>query len=175
LPEDIKVSQEKIIAHEFIDRKCTQIDRIRTLNTASQVANLTVFSDDNLSTIPNAIKKEEVSYLEQMPKVFKLSKINLNMTFKGIITGIPLRAFDIMGAGGFLLSSYQLELEKHFELDKDLVVYYNMKDMKEKIKYYIEHENERKDIALRGYMKVKNNHAMASKLSYIVDIVRGDN
>ena len=46
-----------------------------------------------------------------MPKIFKCSKINLNMTLRSIKSGIPQRAFDIMGCGGFLMSNYQPELQ----------------------------------------------------------------
>lgn len=171
LADDIDIPVEKLIAHEFIDRKCNQFDRIRTLNVISEICKLTIFSSDNLDIIPKAVSGGMVSYLDEMPKVFKLSKINLNPTSKSIITGIPLRAFDIMGAGGFLLTSYQLELEKYFEFDKDLVVYYSLEDLKDKILYYLEHENERKDIAYNGYIKVKEQHNMLDKLNYIIKTV----
>ena len=38
--------------------------------------------------------------------MFANSKVNLNITLRNIKTGIPLRALDIMGAGGFLLTNY---------------------------------------------------------------------
>lgn len=171
LPEDIDIPVEKLISHEFIDRKCTQFDRIKTFNAISEICNLTIFSDDKLDIIPKAVNGGIVSYLDEMSKVFKLTKINLNPTSKSIVTGIPLRAFDIMGAGGFLLTSYQLELEKYFEFDKDLVVYYSLEDLKDKILYYLEHENERKDIAYNGYIKVKEQHNMIDKLKYIIKTV----
>lgn len=173
--DDIDIPKEKLIAHEFIDRKCTQIDRLRTLNTISNMCDLTIFSDDNLQAIPKAKVAGPVSYIDEMPKVFKLSKINLSMTSKGIVTGIPLRVFDIVGAGGFLLTNYQFELEKYFEFGKDIVVYYNMSDLEEKIKYYLEHEQERLEIAHNGYMKVKQYHQMSDKLKYIMDTVMESN
>ena len=35
-----------------------------------------------------------------MPEVFRKSKINLNITLRSIISGISLRVYDILGAGG---------------------------------------------------------------------------
>lgn len=45
---------------------------------------------------------------------------------KSIKTGIPLRLFDIMGAGGFLITNYQSEITQYFDIDKELVVYDSM-------------------------------------------------
>ena len=46
-------------------------------------------------------------------------KIYLNMTIKPIQTGLPLRIFDIMGCGGFLMTNYQAELPEYFEIGTD--------------------------------------------------------
>ena len=55
------------------------------------------------------------SPLEELPCVFRYSKLNLNPTLKSIQSGIPLRALDIMGAKGVLLSNFQPELVEYFE------------------------------------------------------------
>ena len=60
--------------------------------------------------LPNVINMGSVDYYDMMPYVFKCSDINLNITLRSIKTGIPLRAMDIMGAGGFLMSNYQVDL-----------------------------------------------------------------
>ncbi|MDD6038064.1 MAG: DUF3880 domain-containing protein [bacterium] len=47
------------------------------------------------------------NYDIDMPKIFRLSDINLNITLRSIESGIPLRCLDIMACGGFLISNYQ--------------------------------------------------------------------
>jgi spore maturation protein CgeB len=86
------------------------------------------------------------------------------MSLRSITTGIPQRVFDIMAAGGFVISNYQLEIEELFEIGKEIVVYDTLKDLKEKIRYYLEHEEEREQIAYNGYLKVKNTHSLDNKL-----------
>ena len=49
-------------------------------------------------------------YYEQMPKIFRLSDVNLNISLRTIQTGIPLRVLDVLACGGFLISNYQEEL-----------------------------------------------------------------
>jgi spore maturation protein CgeB len=163
-PENVTIPDERYISQYYISRKCTEVERVRTLNAISNICRLSVFSASDLSEIPNIIEKGYVDYIEEMPKVFKLSKINLNMSLRSITTGIPQRVFDIMAAGGFVISNYQLEIEELFEIGKEIVVYDTLKDLKEKIRYYLEHEEEREQIAYNGYLKVKNTHSLDNKL-----------
>ncbi len=99
-----------------------------------------------------------VDYFQEMPLIFKQSKINLNITLRSIKSGIPLRAFDIMGAGGFLLSNYQADFLDLFVPGEDFVYYESKEDLLRKAGYYLNHEEERKAIAKNGHDKVAANH-----------------
>ena len=103
-----------------------------------------------------------------MPYVFLNSRINLNISLRSIKTGIPLRAFDIMGCGGFLLSNYQQELLEYFNADIDFVYYNNYEDLVEKVEYYLSHEKERREIAENGSYKVLHEHTMVMRAKKII-------
>ena len=62
-----------------------------------------------------------------------------------------------MGAGGFLLSNYQNELARYFEEGKEMVMYYDRQDLINKINYYLEHDEERIEIAKAGQKKILEN------------------
>lgn len=172
---EITLSNKEVHSKFFLPRKCTEIERKRTLNYISEFCNLTVFSRDSLDSLSDKIKKGKgVNYISEAPKVFKLTKINLNITLRSILTGVPLRVFDIMGNGGFTISNYQTEMNELFEIGKDIVVYYDLRDLKGKILYYLEHDNERMDIAYNGYIKIKNKHSMIDRLAYILKTVQED-
>jgi len=109
-----------------------------------------------------------VDYYTQMPKVFRASKINLNISFKLIETGIPLRVLDVLGCGGFLLTNYQQELLNYFESGVDLVIYSDIVDLVNKVEYYLKHEEERKIIEKNGYEKVKKLFRFKEKLSIML-------
>ena len=113
----------------------------------------------------------EVHYMYEMPLVFKYSKINLNITLRSIRNGIPLRAIDIMGAGGFLLTNYQNDFAMHFVDGEDYVSYSDREDMLDKIKYYLEHEDERRAIAENGCRKVREEHTYTQRLSEIIGTI----
>ena len=106
----------------------------------------------------NVCNNGPLDYYNKMPIVFYNSKININITIRSIRRGIPLRAMDIMGAGGFLLSNYQQELNELFVDREDLVLFHNDEDMMDKIEYYLSHEKEREEIAVNGQEKIRELH-----------------
>ena len=111
-----------------------------------------------------------VDYYEKMPEVFAKSRINLNITLRSIKTGIPLRAFDIMGAGGFLLTNYQAEVPEFFIPGEDLAIYESMEDLLTKVEYYLSHEKERAEIAENGCRKVYEEHNLTKKLDFMEQV-----
>ena len=105
-----------------------------------------------------------VKYSDEMPCVFRYSKLNLCPTLKCIQSGIPLRALDIMGSRGVLLSNWQPELAEYFEDGKDCIMYESMEDALAKADFYLQHEDLRKQIAVNGYQKVKENFSYPQRI-----------
>lgn len=142
-----------IFTSHFLEKKVTVEERHILLDkVAAEGYDLALYTGSDLTkgSKLNKANKGVVDYFKEMPYVFRNSRINLNITLRSIKTGIPLRALDIMGCGGFLLSNYQEELAENFREDKELVLYYSLDDCLEKIDYYLKHEEERKNIAKRG-------------------------
>lgn len=162
---------KKVIADIFLGVKVTQMERIDTLSHLSSYYPVDLYTSDTSKQIPNVTNKGFVDYYTQMPKVFQLSKINLNITHRTIQSGIPLRIFDIMGAGGFVLTNFQSELLDLFDVGKDLVIYESLEDLIEKARYYMEHEEERTRIAQCGCEKVREYHNYYVRLHEIFQIV----
>lgn len=131
--------------------------RTKALQELSKNHMVKLYSTYNTDTtnLPNVISCGPVRYYTEMPLVFLLSKINLNITLPSIKTGIPLRVLDILGAKGFLITNYQEELEQHFTDGKDLVFFHDTSDLCEKAAYYLEHEEERMQIAESGFRTVQ--------------------
>ncbi len=136
----------------------TTIERMDLLEAIATRYTVDLFSHTKDFSAPGLRNHGAVDYLHEMPLVFKQSKIDLNITMRGIKSGIPLRAFDIMGAGGFLLTNYQAEFLDLFVPDEDFVYYTSKEDLLRKVGYYLEHEEERKAIARNGHDKVAARH-----------------
>lgn len=153
-----------IAAHSFIGMQIAETERIRTLNTLARFFSVDLFTGSDVSPLKGVRTHGPVSSLTEMPKIFHLSKINLNMTIKPIQTGLPLRIFDILGCGGFLMTNYQAELTEYFEIGVDLEAYSSIEELADKCAYYLEHEDERKQIALNGYRKVCEQHTYPHRI-----------
>ncbi|MDE6213275.1 MAG: glycosyltransferase, partial [Lachnospiraceae bacterium] len=87
---------------------------------------------------------------------------------------ISLRIWDILGCGGFLPTNYQSELPEYFEIGKDLETYESMAELEDKVGYYLTHEDERMEIAIRGCEKVARYHTYETRLAQMIKILTED-
>lgn len=139
-------------------------ERYMTLALLSGHYQVDLYSTDEDKRLKNVRYRGYADYYTQMPLIFSQSRINLNISLKTILTGIPLRVIDVLGCGGFVLSNYQEELMEYFNAGEELVVYENIEDLFYKAKYYLEHEDERKQVALAGFERVKRDFTFRERL-----------
>ena len=154
--------------------KIAEIERRRALIELSKHYKVNVYSNSDVSDLLRIQYCGSVDYWSEMPKVFRMSKINLNFTIPNIKSGIPLRIWDVLGCGGFLLTNYQAEIPYYFKEGEDLVCFDGLEDLCEKVGYYLEHEEERKRIAWNGYCKVREKHSYIERIRTILDTVAGE-
>ena len=154
--------------------KIAEIERRRALIELSKHYRVNVYSNSDVSDLLRIQYCGSVDYWSEMPKVFRMSKINLNFTIPNIKSGIPLRIWDVLGCGGFLLTNYQAEIPYYFKEGEDLVCFDGLEDLCEKVGYYLEHKEERKRIAWNGYHKVREKHSYIERIHTILDTVAGE-
>lgn len=169
--EDEWESEAWIYANYFLARKVTGEQRVETLRMLSERFRVKLYTPEATPLLAQVQNCGSVDYITQMPKVFKQSKINLNMTLRSIESGIPLRAMDIMGCGGFLLTNYQQDFEDYFEAGVDYVYYTDNNDLLYKVDYYLSHPQERETIAENGYQKVKEYHTYGHRIKEILQYI----
>ncbi len=174
LPDDYEADLKGIVADTYLNCRCTELERKHTLDAVSRHFHVDLYTQSDSSMLPHVQNCGIADSERVMPKIFKCSKINLNMTLRSIKSGIPQRAFDIMGCGGFLMSNYQPELAEYFIPGEDLVLYDSVDDLIQKIDYYLSHEEERLQIARNGYEKIKRYHTYDTRLTEILNTVISD-
>lgn len=110
-------------------------------------------------------------YDEQHNKMVTLSKINFACSgWKGAgwHRYASVRNYKVMGAGGFLLEYYGGVMEELFP--SDVIVYYrDTADLERKIRYWLAHDEERKEIAERGYRWVHANATYTDRMREALD------
>lgn len=157
----------------MLAREITRRERLLIISALSRRHPFKLYSSEEEKMLRQVEFCGTVSSHYGMPKVFKASKINLNISYKQITRGMPLRVLDIMGAGGFLLSNYQEELAENFRPGVDCVIYESIEDAIVKAEYYLEHEDERMEIAHNGHEAVKR-FSYENQLDKMFQTVFGD-
>lgn len=163
-------SDSYIYAYYFIARKITSLERIDLLKQVSDRFDTKLYTHNPAPEFSHAKNMGAVDYYDVMPHVFKNSKINLNITLRSIRSGMPLRALDIMGAGGFLLTNYQEDFFDYFVPGEDFDYYDGAEDLLAKIEYYLSHEKERQEIAQNAFHKMETKHTYRHRLETMMEI-----
>lgn len=171
MPENAVHNDKAVMAQLYLNTKVAEQERLRFLRSLSDRFAVDIYTFSDVSSMPKIRHRGSASTQAEMPKIFHLSKINLNLTAKPIRTGLSLRIWDVLGAGGFLISNYQEEIPEHFEIGKDLEIYSSEEELLEKVAYYLEHEDERKAIAESGYRKVKEYHSYVVRIGQMLEMI----
>lgn len=158
-------------------REIANMERIAVLNLLAEEHAVTLYTTDREEAenkLQNVRIGPPVEYGKAAALVFAGSKINLNIALKGIEGGTPQRIMDIMGAGGFVLTSYCEETAELFEDDKEIAMFRTPEELVEKADYYLTHDKERKRIAERGYEKVMKRYTYENKMQEIIEWLKRD-
>ena len=152
----------------------TYLDRVVLLEMLARRFDTHLYTYDIGDAEKQILKNVKIhgrlAYIDEMPRMFKSSKINLNGSMRAARSAIPLRALDIIGCGGFLLSSAQPELEEYFENGKEVVLYHNEEEAVELADYYLWHDTERKSIAKAGYERAKRDFTYEDRYRKMFEI-----
>ena len=157
-------------ANYFLARKVAQNERTALLSAVSEHFTTKLYTHNKTPDMPHVINQGAIDFYDNMPYVFKCSKINLHITLRSIKNGIPLRCMDIMGAGGFLMTNFQADFLNHFTPDVDYVYFESKDDLINKCDYYLKHDDERMTIAENGHKKVQQFHNYRIRLEEIFEI-----
>ena len=166
---------EWVLANYFIARSLTARERHEYLDELSRHFKVALYTHEETPTLPGIDNRGPLDYYSEAPKAMKCAKINLNITLRSIITGIPLRVMDIMAAGGFVLTSYQEDMLDFFVPGEDYAYYDSKADLVDKCGYYLEHEEERERMARSAHDKVSRMHTYAHRIDKILETASLEN
>ena len=131
----------------------------------------------NRGIIQNSIKKMGIkSFTTRVIHKQYIKKINESKIFvisNNINKRLSMKYTEAMACGTFVLSDKPEDFAKQGFIDgKHIVIYNDIKDMKEKIQYYLKHDNERLKIAKNGMDFVRKNHSCSFRVRQFTKIVK---
>ena len=171
--EDSVIERGTLFTDFVLNRQITAEERRAMLEAiAKSGLSVDVYTRNPSTKLAGCNVHGPVDFYEAAPKIFASSKINLNISLRSITNGIPLRCFEIMASGGFLLTNYQGDFaELGFVDGEDYVSFESVEDMLAKCEYYLSHEDERKCIAANGLAKVASAHTYVDRCREIMEII----
>jgi spore maturation protein CgeB len=106
-------------------------------------------------------------------KIYNTSAITLNLQHPQMFTAVNSKTFEIASAGGFQLFQHTGNLLGLFEKDREIVCFEGEEDLREKITYFVEHPEERQEIANRARLNAISNHTFEHRLRFIFSTIGG--
>jgi len=108
---------------------------------------------------------------DEVGQAYHDAKILLNdhwddMKEQGVISN---RIFDALAAGAFVISDYMAEIDEEFE--GAVVTYQDKDDLKNKIDYYLTHEDERLAKAKLGQEIVLEKHTFSNRIEKMIQVM----
>ncbi len=102
---------------------------------------------------------------------FNAAKVVVNTLFPMEFGGLNARAFEVAGCGGFQLITQSDAVARHFEPGKEIETFRDLHELRDKIRYYLSHDKERRIIAEAGRLRAHTEHTYAKRLKYILNTV----
>ena len=147
----------------------TRTPRREPILSALQDFNLLVYGPGwGNSTLRKSCVRAE-AFGSRTNEVFNRSRINLNIhnwTVPG--TAMNLRLFEVPAAGGFLLTDWVAEIDAAYKEGEHLACWRDLKELREKLAYYLSHDKERREIARRGHEQFLRHHTYAARVQELL-------
>lgn len=114
---------------------------------------------------------------EKMIAAFNSSKISLNFVKAIGNSGrvqLKSRLFEIIMAGGFVLSEFSEESTDYFDIGREIDTFRSPQELLDKVRFYLEHSALREEMSARAREKVEKYYSFESNwLRYLADIRNG--
>ncbi len=104
-------------------------------------------------------------------RLYQRSRIGINVHNRGAYTVGSFRLFDLPANGVMQLSDGGEYLNAFFDLGREIVSYEDADDLIRKIRYYLAHDDERREIAAAGFRRAMRDHTMRLRLHQAATLI----
>lgn len=117
---------------------------------------------------------------EEIPRIVRSSLLSLNFADSGLHLGrfgfyrsrqIKARVFEVLGAGGCLLTEDAPHLSDYYRPDREIVTFQGLNDLVERINWIRSNPEKRDAIAFAGHERTVRDHTYEQRFSRLLEIV----
>jgi len=112
-----------------------------------------------------------IDYYADLPRFYPCPKINFNCTSRQMIGAVNQRIFDVPACGAFVLTDYRDQMEDLFDLEKEVVVYNDPKEISDLVHRFLKNDKEREIIAQAARKRILAHHTYELRLSRLLNIM----
>jgi len=117
--------------------------------------------------------KEVSKYINNTKIVIEINRDLSTMNSRNVIPLTPGRCFNAAAIGKFqLIDNTRKNLKNFFDIGNEIITFNDVEDLKNKIEYYMDHEDERQEIEQKSFIKNKDNHTIDYRLLEIKKIFK---
>lgn len=99
-----------------------------------------------------------------------LSSYQIAFNFN-IADDINYRTFESTAAGAMLLTNQTPNIEKLFDVNKEIVTYRSIDELLQKVRYYLHYEQEREKIAAAGQSRAVKDHSYDTRAKQFISLL----
>jgi spore maturation protein CgeB len=115
---------------------------------------------------------------EEAVRIFNASRVNLNLHSSPHHLGINPegdylnpRTFDLAASGAFQLVDRRTQLPEFFQMESEVATFYDLASAREKIDYFLAHEDERLHIAAQGRERCLRDHTYLVRMAQALELI----
>jgi spore maturation protein CgeB len=112
----------------------------------------------------------EVS-ISEINKIYNASKIVINIHHEWGKNDANFRTFEALSSGAFLIDERKKDILSLFKEDEEIVLYEGIGELKTKIEYFLDHDEERRRIAERGSGVVHREHTLTARYEKLFESI----
>jgi spore maturation protein CgeB len=110
----------------------------------------------------------------EMIRMYSKSRINLGFGGVGGFADVYClkgRDFEIPMSGGLYLTEHHPELERWYDVGKEIVTYRDFEDLVAKIRYLLSNDEAAEDIRARGYRRARSEHTWEKRFEKVFTLM----
>ncbi len=173
LPED-KLIRHKKYNVSFIGTYNDKIypNREKYLTAISDLG-LHIWGTDGWANTPLKNCFHGRSYDDQRFGIYADSKIVIDVNWDvWPAEGLSNRPFEVTGCGSLFMTDHvRKDIKRAYAEGQEVVLFQDEKDLRERVKYYLAHHDEREKIAMAGYRRTAQDHTYDKRVMQIVDTI----
>ncbi|MGH7439897.1 MAG: CgeB family protein [Polyangiaceae bacterium] len=178
---DVTEIFEKETGKPYAGAPVLYIDEIRTIQRRAGIlralprTSLRIFGGPDWARADPALGGclvGSVRYGTDLASIYFHSLININVFHAQCINSTNSRVYDVLAAGGFLLTEDSPAIRREFEPDRHLVTFATPADAADKVAFYLAHPEARELIAREGQKHVLAQHTFRRRCATLLALAR---